>query len=182
MILHFQKWQTHGDNVYVAWNVADNTQGEEMITDLLYVKSSDQGNTFSPAIKLNNNGEKVGEAQLAAYNNAVYVVWGSSPYDEVPSNLFFVKSTDNGNTFSNATEVRNDNFVTPSNVEITVVGNDNDDEENGTQGLSPSSPMSQQQEGQQQPYLYVRDKLHYLTKMKRSFLRLAVTMETLLVN
>jgi len=148
------KVAAHGDNVYVAWNVADNTQGEEMITDLLYVKSSDQGNTFSPAIKLNKNGEKVGEAQLAAYNNTVYVVWGSSPYDEVTSNLFFVKSTDNGNTFSNATEVRNDNFVTPSNVEITVVGNDND-EENGAQGLSPSSPMSQQQEGQQQPYLYV---------------------------
>jgi hypothetical protein len=146
------KVAAHGDNVYIAWNVADNTQGEEMITDLLYVKSSDQGDTFSPAIKLNNNGEKVGEAQLAAYNNTVYVVWGSSPYDEVTSNLFFVKSIDNGNTFSNATEFRNDNFVTPSNVEITVVGNDND-EENGEQGLSPSSPMSQQQEGQ--PYLYV---------------------------
>ena len=172
---------THGDNVYVAWNVADNTQGEEMITDLLYVKSSDQGNTFSPAIRLNNNGEKVGEAQLAAYNNTVYVVWGSSPYDEVTSNLFFVKSTDNGNTFSNATEVRNDNFVTPSNVEITVVGNNNDDEENGTQGLSPSSPISQQEEDKNNHISMFRDKLHYLTKMKK-FLRLAVTMETLLVN
>ena len=142
MILHFQKWQTHGDSVYIAWNVADNTQGEEMITDLLYVKSSDQGDTFSPPIKLNNNGEKVGEAQLAVYNNTVYVVWGSSPYDEVTSNLFFVRSTDNGNTFSNPTEVTNDNFENPSNVEITVVGNDNDGERSSEQSLwSSSSPV-----------------------------------------
>jgi hypothetical protein len=160
-----------GDNVYIAWNVAYSTQGEEMITDLLYVKSSDQGNTFGPPIKLNNNGEKVGEAQLAAHNNTVYVVWGSSPYDEVTSNLFFVKSTDNGDTFSNATEVRNDNFVTPSNVEITVVGNDNDDEEeNGEQGLLPSSPMSQQQEGQQQPYLYVTGQVALSNQNEEIFL------------
>jgi hypothetical protein len=150
----FPKVAAYGDNLYIAWNVVDSrsTQGEgEIITDLLYVKSSDQGNTFSPPIKLNNNGEKVGEAQLAAYNNAVYVVWGSSPYDHVTSNLFFIKSTDNGNTFSNATEVKNDNFVNPSNVEIVVVGNNNS-EGNGEQSLS-SSPSSQQV--QQQPELYI---------------------------
>src|ERR671919_440205 len=153
----FPKVAAYGNNVYIAWNVAESwstsstqLQGE-IITDLLYVKSSDQGNTFSPSIKLNNNGEKVGEAQLAAYNNAVYVVWGSSPYDHVTSNLFFIKSTDNGNTFSNATEVKNDNFVNPSNVEIVVVGNNNS-EENGEQSLSSSPPSSQQV---QQSQLYI---------------------------
>jgi hypothetical protein len=152
------KVAAYGDNVYIAWNLAaysTNTQGEgEMITDLLYVKSSDKGNTFSPPIKLNNNEEKVGEAQLAAYNNAVYVVWGSSPYDHVTSNLFFIKSTDNGDTFSNATEVKNDNFVNPSNVEIMVVGNDND-EQNGKQSLLSSPPPSSSQQVQQQPQLYI---------------------------
>ena len=150
----FPKVAAYGNNVYIAWNVADSwsTQGQgEIITDLFYVKSSDQGNTFSPPVKLNNNGEKVGEAQLAAHNNAVYVVWGSSPYDHVTSNLFFTKSTDNGNTFSNATEVRNDNFVNPSNVEIVVLGNNNR-EGNREQSLS-SSPSSQQV--QQQPQLYI---------------------------
>src|SRR5918998_5844797 len=149
----FPKVAAYDNNVYVAWNVAEgwSTQGEgEIITHLLYVKSSDQGNTFSPPVKLNNNGEKVGEAQLAAYNNAVYVVWGSSPYDHVTSNLFFTKSTDNGNTFSNATEVKNNNFVNPSNVEIVVVGNNNS-EENGGQSLS-SSPSSEQV---QEPQLYI---------------------------
>ncbi len=151
----FPKVAAYGNNVYIAWNVAEgwSTQGEgEIITDLLYVKSSDQGNTFSPPVKLNNNGEKVGEAQLAAYNNAVYVVWGSSPYDHVTSNLFFTKSMDNGNTFSNATEVRNDNFVSPSNVEIVVLGNNNS-EGNREQSLS-SSPSSQQVQ-QEQPHLYI---------------------------
>src|ERR671916_1264562 len=138
------------NNVYAVW-LDEDGQGE-IITDLLYVKSSDQGNTFSPPVKLNNNGEKVGEAQLAAYNNAVYVVWGSSPYDHVTSNLFFTKSTDNGNTFSNATEVRNDNFASPSNVEIVVLGNNNS-ERNREQSLS-SSPSSQQVQ-QEQPHLYI---------------------------
>jgi hypothetical protein len=148
----FPKVAAYGNNVYIAWNVAESwsTQGEgEIITDLLYVKSSDQGNTFSPPIKLNNNGEKVGEAQLAAYNNAVYVVWGSSPYDHVTSNLFFVKSTDNGVTFLNATEVKNNNFVNPSNLEIMVVGKNNS-EGNREQSLSSSS-----QQVQQQPHLYI---------------------------
>jgi hypothetical protein len=149
----FPKLAAYGDNVSIAWNVVDSrsTQGQgEIITDLLYVKSLNQGNTFSPPIKLNNNGEKVGEAQLAAYNNAVYVVWASSPYDHVTSNLFFIKSTDNGNAFSNATEVKNDNFVNPSNVEIVVVGNNNS-EGNREESLS-SSPSSQQV---QEPQLYI---------------------------
>ena len=141
----FPKVAAYGNNVYIAWNVVDSrsTQGQgEIMTDLLYVKSLNQGNTFSPPIKLNNNGEKVGEAQLAAYNNVVYVVWASSPYDHITSNLFFIKSTDNGNAFSNATEVKNDNFVNPSNVEIVVVGNNNS-EGNREESLS-SSPSSQQ--------------------------------------
>jgi hypothetical protein len=151
----FPKVAAYGNNVYIAWNVADSwrAQGQgEIITDLLYVKSSDQGNTFSPPIKLNNNGEKVGEAQLAAYNNAVYVVWGSSPYDHVTSNLFFTKSMDNGNTFSNATEVETDNFVNPSNVEIVVVGNNNSE---GSREQSLSQTSSSSQQVQRQPQLYI---------------------------
>ncbi|HJU35559.1 MAG TPA: sialidase family protein [Nitrososphaera sp.] len=147
------KVAAYGENVHITWNAADNTQEEVGMTDLLYVKSSDQGNTFSPPIKLNNNEEKVGEAQLAAYKNAVYVVWGSSPYDQVISNLFFTKSVDNGNTFSNATEVKSENFVNPSNVEIMVVASN---EGNGEQSLPPSFPSSQQfSQQQQQPHLYI---------------------------
>lgn len=164
------KVAAHGDSVYIAWNVADNTQGEEMITDLLYVKSSDQGNTFSPPIKLNNNGEKVGEAQLAAYNNTVYVVWGSSPYDEVTSNLFFVRSTDNGNTFSNPTEVTNDNFENPSNVEITVVGNDNDGARSSEKSLWSSSSPSSSQQGQKEPYVYIASQVPLSDENEEIFL------------
>jgi hypothetical protein len=153
----FPKVAAYGNNVYIAWNVADSwsTQGEgEIITDLLYIKSSDQGNTFSAPVKLNNNGEKVGEAQLGAYNNAVYVVWGSSPYDHVTSNLFFTKSMDNGNTFSNANEVKSDNFVNPSNVEIVVLG-DNNSEGNREQSLSSLPPSPSSEQVQQQPQLYI---------------------------
>jgi len=69
----FPKVAAYDDNVYIAWNLAanNNNQEAEMMTDLLYVKSSDRGNTFSPPIKLNNNNqEKVGEAQITAYKNA----------------------------------------------------------------------------------------------------------------
>ena len=151
----FPKVAAYGNNVYVAWNVADGwstRQGEgEIITDLLYVKSSDQGNTFSHPVKLNNNGEKVGEAQLAAYNNAVYVVWASSPYKHVTSNLFFTKSMDNGNTFSNATEVKNDSFVNPSNVEVVVVWNNNS--KGNVEQILSTSPSSQQAQQQTQVYI-----------------------------
>lgn len=168
----FPKVAAYGDSVHIVWNVADSwsTQGQgEIITDLLYVKSSDQGDTFSPPVKLNNNGEKVGEAQLAAYNNAVYVVWGSSPYDHITSNLFFTKSMDNGNTFSNATEVKNDDFVNPSNVEIVVVGNNNS-EGNREQSLSslPSSTSSQQV--QQQPHLYIAGQVPLSSENEEIFL------------
>jgi hypothetical protein len=151
----FPKVAAYDDNVYIAWNLAaNNNQEAEMMTDLLYVKSSDQGNTFGPPIKLNNNNqEKVGEAQIVAYKNAVYVIWGSSPFGQVTSNLFFTKSTDSGNTFLNATEIKSKNFVNPSNVEIVVVAN-NDDEKNGQQRLSSLSSLPPYRQ-EQQPYLYV---------------------------
>lgn len=167
-----------GDNVHIAWNVATNNtpEGEEEImTDLLYVKSSDQGSTFSPPIKLNNNEEKVGEAQLAVYKNNIYVVWGSSPNDQVTSNLFFTKSTDNGNTFSNPTEVNSQNFVNPSNVEIMVVeNNDGNGEQTLLSSLSPSSQQSsqlqQQQQQQQQPYLYIAGQVPVSNQNEEIFL------------
>jgi hypothetical protein len=56
-----------------------------------------------------------------------------------------MKSTDNGNTFSNATEVKNNNFVNPSNVEIVVVGNNNS-EGYGEQSLLSSPSFQQVQE------------------------------------
>ena len=168
--LTLPKVVAHGNSVYIAWNVADNTQGEEMITDLFYVKSSNQGNTFSPPIKLNNNGEKVGEAQLAAYNNTVYVVWGSTPYDEVTSNLFFVRSIDNGNTFSNPTEVTNVNFENPSNVEIAVVGNDNNVERSSEQSLWTSSPPASSQQGQKEPYVYIASQVPLSDENEEIFL------------
>lgn len=166
----FPKVTAYSDNVYIAWNVAGisstNTPTEvEVITDLLYVKSSDRGNTFSPPIKLNNNGEKVGEAQLAAYKNAVYVVWGSSPFDHITSNLFFIKSTDNGNTFSNSTEVKNDNFVNPSNVEIMVVEENNNEENSGEQSLSSSS--LQQREP---PHVYIASQVPLSNENEEIFL------------
>jgi hypothetical protein len=156
----FPKVAAYSDNVYIVWNVVANNQ-EETMTDLLYVKSSDQGNTFGPPIKLNNNEQKVGEAQLAAYKNSVYVIWGSSPFDEVTSNLFFTKSTDSGNTFSNATEVKSKNFVNPSNVEIVVVNNDRN---GGQQGLLSSLLQ------EQQPYLYIAGQVPLSNKNEEIFL------------
>jgi hypothetical protein len=161
----FPKVAAYSDNVHIVWNVLANNQ-EETMTDLLYVKSSDQGNTFAPSIKLNNNEQKVGEAQLAAYKNSVYVIWGSSPFDEVTSNLFFTKSTDSGNTFSNVTEVKSKNFVNPSNVEIVVVNNN----ENGGQQRLLSSLLQEQQEGEQQPYLYVTGQVPLSNKNEEIFL------------
>jgi hypothetical protein len=69
--------------------------------------------------------------------------------------------------FSNATEVKNDNFVNPSNVEIVVVGNEN--EQLGEQSLL-SSTSSTSQQGQQQPHLYIAGQVPLSNENEEIFL------------
>src|SRR5439155_23812293 len=96
-----------GSNVYVVWNVGmpiveDNDHNNKIGKEqgIFFTRSSDSGGSFSSIVKLNNQGNIVGESQIAASGNQVYIVWSGNSDNLIPNDLFFIKSTDRGNTFT----------------------------------------------------------------------------------
>jgi hypothetical protein len=117
------------NSAYVVWNVgiigdsnSEDNNANNIDNGIFFTKSFDSGNSFSDTIKLNNDRNSIGESQIAAYGNNVYVVWGGNPDDKVVGNIFFVKSTDNGNRFAKAESLGEQNSL---NVEILSGGNNN---------------------------------------------------------
>jgi hypothetical protein len=134
----FPKVAAYNNHVYVIWNVEENTEqssSEERSnsnnnTGLYFAKSSDRAASFGESIRVDHPDQEFGEAQIAASGQHVYIVWGGSHLNKV-SDLSFIKSTDNGDIFSDPisiTDNDNNNNFNPSNVEISVdkVGNSND--------------------------------------------------------
>jgi peroxiredoxin len=103
---------------------------------IYFIKSSDGGNSFGKEMSLTTD-EKPGEAQIAANGNNVYIIWGSpdpSTVDQIEDEssnetssegnqpnsgdgIYFVKSTDNGNSFLKPQFIK-EGFKNPLNVEI----------------------------------------------------------------
>jgi hypothetical protein len=119
------------NSAYVVWNVGivddDNSNREDNnannINDgIFFTKSFDRGNSFSDTIKLNSDQNSIGESQIAAYGNNVYVVWGGNPDEKIVGDIFFVKSSDNGNRFAKAVSLGEQNSL---NVEIISGENNN---------------------------------------------------------
>ncbi|HKG87028.1 MAG TPA: sialidase family protein [Nitrososphaeraceae archaeon] len=117
------------NSAYVVWNVGiigdsnrEDNDANNINNGIFFTKSFDSGNSFSDTIKLNSNRNSIGESQIAAYGNNVYVVWGGNPDEKVVGNIFFVKSTDNGNRFAKAVSLGEENSL---NVEIIAGGNNN---------------------------------------------------------
>ena len=113
----FPKVTAYEGNVYVAWNVIDETLGERENQGLFLVKSQDGGNTFGDMITLNQEND-FGELQIAAYNETVYVAAGGLHTLGVDG-LFFVVSTDAGSSFSEPQTIdENGTFINPLDVEV----------------------------------------------------------------
>src|SRR5215213_3303331 len=117
------------NSAYVAWNVGivDDSNREDNnannINDgIFFTKSFDRGNSFSDTIKLNSDQNSIGESQIAAYGKNVYVVWGGNPDEKIVGDIFFVKSSDNGNRFAKAVSLGEQNSL---NVEIISGENNN---------------------------------------------------------
>lgn len=113
----FPKVTAYEGNVYVAWNVIDETLGDRENQGLFLVKSQDGGNTFGDRITLNQEND-FGELQIAAYNETVYVAAGGLHTVGVDG-LFFAVSTDAGSSFSEPQTIdENGTFINPLNVEV----------------------------------------------------------------
>jgi hypothetical protein len=114
---------TTNKTVYIAWT--DNSQGNY---NILFAKSTDGGDTFAKPITLGNTKGVSNFPSIAtSEDGVVYVVWShKNNTDFDPSNtqnqtqtydVFFVKSLDGGNFFSQAVNLSND----PSNSVSPVV-------------------------------------------------------------
>jgi hypothetical protein len=127
LVESYPKIAASGGNVYVVWNVGipsveyddyNNKIGKEQ--GIFFTKSSDSGGSFSSIVKLNNQGNIVGESQIAASGNQVYIVWSGNSDNLIPNDLFFIKSTDRGNTFTDEISLSKKSSL---NAEISVYGN-----------------------------------------------------------
>ena len=127
----FPKINSYGNNVYIVWN-----NEHKKNNGLFFVQSSDKGNNFRKILKLSDDGNS-GESQLTVNKNEILVVWGGFLGKNI-DNIYYVKSNDNGNTFtysktfyekiitSNNTNESNkltEIINNPMNVEVT--NNDN---------------------------------------------------------
>jgi hypothetical protein len=134
----YPKVAAYQSKVYVIWNVGiigDNTDLENINNNInnnndssidngIYLtKSFDGGRTFGDTLKLNANWNSVGESQIAASGDSVYVVWGGNPDEKVAGNLFYTSSLDNGVSFSAARTLTERNTL---NAEVATVDNGNE--------------------------------------------------------
>jgi hypothetical protein len=130
----YPKVAAYQNKVYVIWNVGiigDNTNLENNNNNndgstnngIYLTKSFDSGRTFDDTLKLNANWNSVGESQIAASGDSVYVVWGGNPDEKVAGNLFYASSLDNGVSFS-ATRTLTER--TTLNAEVAAAHNGNE--------------------------------------------------------
>jgi hypothetical protein len=124
LVESYPKIAASGSNLYVVWNVGmpsveyddyNNKIGKEQ--GIFFTKSSDSGGNFSSIVKLNNQGNIVGESQIAASGNQVYIVWSGNSDNLIPNDLFFIKSTDRGNPFTDEISLSKKSSL---NAEISV--------------------------------------------------------------
>jgi len=113
------------NNVYVTWD--DFTTGND---EIFYSKSTDGGATFNGAtlgnppgspINLSNSSVESKLPQIAVSGSNVYLVWQEKT-TSTNKEVYFVKSTDSGSTFSSAVNLSNNsgNSIAPA---ITALGN-----------------------------------------------------------
>jgi hypothetical protein len=106
-----------GNNVYVTWNDATTTTGND---DIFVAVSNNNGASFGTPINISNNADDSFFPQITAIGNNVYVTWR----DETSGNddIFFAASTNNGTSFGPPINLSN-NTGFSSNLQITASDN-----------------------------------------------------------
>ncbi|MDE1818029.1 MAG: PEFG-CTERM sorting domain-containing protein [Thaumarchaeota archaeon] len=90
-----------GNNVYAVW--MDNTSGNY---DIFFTKSADGGVTFEKPIDISNLKGDSGYPQITVWKNNVYVTW-TQTMTGINYDVFFAKSTNNGDTFDQPINLSN---------------------------------------------------------------------------
>jgi hypothetical protein len=114
-----QEIAVFGNNVYVAWLDQDEDR-----TNILLRASGDGGATFGKTVIISSNANDETFPKIAAYGSSVYIAWNmiDQEIDERDNDgLFFVRSSDAGNTFDNIVKLnREDDFGEP---QVAAVNN-----------------------------------------------------------
>lgn len=106
------------DNIYVVWQESVTESLPEHNYDIFFIKSEDNGKTFSKAINLSNNTKFSERPQIAVSENGIFIAW-TETFNANNKEIIFTKSEDNGNTFSKAINISN-NSKNSSNQEISA--------------------------------------------------------------
>jgi hypothetical protein len=100
-----------GSNVYVVW-LDEDDEGSRIMS----MASADGGETFGRAMVISDRANSASLAKIAAYAESAYITWNLVD-DEMENGLFFVKSSDGGETFGDIIKLnRQDNFGEPQIV------------------------------------------------------------------
>jgi hypothetical protein len=103
---------TSGNNVFIIWTQNDAiTDRFSTLGQIFYTMSSDNGKTFSNPTKLSTIDTKKSSFRpsIAAYGNNVYVLWNNYDAEKDTSDIFYTKSSDNGENFSKPIKLNNNN-------------------------------------------------------------------------
>src|SRR5829696_934478 len=118
--------QNGNDCVYVVWSDNVNATGNG---DVYFKRSVDNGTSFGNIQNLSTNPGNSTAAQIAAYQDKVYVVWEDATTGN--GDIYFKRSVDNGASFGNTKNLSNntsysDSFHTAiSGSNVYVVWSDN---------------------------------------------------------
>jgi N,N-dimethylformamidase beta subunit-like protein len=95
----FLRLATSQSNVYALWTNVTVVPGN-ILTDIVFAKSFDNGNKFDKAANINNYTGWSFDPQLAVFGNNVYVAWNENPHGK-NGDIMFRRSNNNGTTFEN---------------------------------------------------------------------------------
>jgi len=109
---------TVGNNIYIAYMEFDAELTSSFAINLL--KSSDAGITFdTKTVKTNIQNVNVPAfTKIAVSGNNIYIVWAT---DAVPHDIYMIKSTNGGQTFTGPVNLSNSNTIS-GDPRIKVVG------------------------------------------------------------
>lgn len=97
----FPQVTSYGNNVYVTW--LSRTTND--VTNVLFAKSSDGGNTFATPIAITTHGGNSGIPKIYANGNNVYLIWEDNSAKNF--DVYLSTSSDSGNTFDAPVNISN---------------------------------------------------------------------------
>ena len=100
MTIQQQDMKMNNNNIYKIWS--DNTPGN---SEIFFAKGTDGGTTFTDPENISNNAGESIDPTFAVFGNNVYVVWSDNSFGN--SEIFFAKSTDAGDNFTDPENISN---------------------------------------------------------------------------